>query len=148
MSDSAIPRPPSPRTCPLCEVALAEDARFCPSCGTRAIDPSMLSTVEAYVKIKLDQEVAKRFTDQISIAREIADKAEDVVWRRLRYFGLFLGTIGILLSALGVKSINDVTRGIEEKTAGNVEEVKGRLNRLGCVCKLITARAGSYRCGA
>jgi hypothetical protein len=59
--------------CPLCKKPIAIDAQFCSSCGARAVDPSILSTVAACVKARLVEEITKRFVDQNSVAREIGD---------------------------------------------------------------------------
>jgi zinc-ribbon domain len=144
MSNNAISRPV--RVCPACGSPLAEAARFCSSCGARAVDPSVLSTVDAYINKQLDQEVAKRFTDQSSIAREIGDKAEDVVWKRLRLFTVLLVSLLALVGIAGYKTVNDVTQSIEKETAGKVDAVKLRLDELSqdveAQTKRVTERGG------
>jgi hypothetical protein len=146
MSNNAISRPTTARVCPACESPLAEDARFCPSCGARAVDPSVLSTVDAYINKQLDQEVAKRFTDQSSIAREIGDKAEDVIWKRLRIFTVLLVILLALVGILGYKTVNDVIQIIEKGTAEKVDTVKLRLDELAqdveAQTKRVTERGG------
>jgi len=118
------------RNCPLCKKPLASDAKFCSSCGARTIDPTTLSTVEAYVKAILDDEISKRFVDQNSIAREIGDKAEDTLWKRLRAFGMLMAVMVAAVGFAGYKTITDVTQTIVRDTAGNVNAVKGQLGQL------------------
>jgi uncharacterized protein YceH (UPF0502 family) len=123
-------RTTSARACPLCGKPLSDDARFCPSCGMRAVDPSTLATVDAYIREKLDQEVAKRFVDQNSLAREIGDKAEDILWKRLRISGVLLAVIIAFLGFVGWKTVNDVSRSIVTASAGKVEAVNERVTQI------------------
>jgi uncharacterized protein YceH (UPF0502 family) len=118
------------RYCLLCKKPLASDAQFCPSCGTRVIDPTMLSTVDVYIRSRLDDEIAKRFVDQNTIAREIGDKAEDTLWKRLRAFGVLMAVIVAVVGFAGYKTVTDVTQTIVRDTAGNVDAVKGQLGQL------------------
>jgi uncharacterized protein YceH (UPF0502 family) len=90
----------------------------------------LLSTVEACVKARLDEEIAKRLVDQNSIVREIGDKAEDIIWKRLRFFGVLLAVILAFLGFYGYKTITDVTQAIVRETAGNVNAVKSQLGQL------------------
>jgi RNA polymerase subunit RPABC4/transcription elongation factor Spt4 len=131
MSADAQPAPATVgRACHVCSKPLADGGKFCPFCGSQTLDVSTISSIEAYIQTKVDQEIAKRFTDQNSLIREIGDKAEDIVWRRLKYFGYFLTFIAVLLGFLGVKSVNDVSQSIVRETAGRVDAVKGRLDQL------------------
>jgi uncharacterized protein YceH (UPF0502 family) len=116
--------------CPVCHTPITPDVRFCPSCGAKVMDPSMFETIDAYVKTKLDQEIARRFADQSTIAREIADNAEDTLWKRFRVLFWCALIVVAVLGFVGVKSFNDVTQGIVTATAGKVDEVKARITQL------------------
>ena len=91
-------------------------------------DPSM--TIEAYVGTKLDQEIARRFAAQSTLAREIADHAEDTLWKRFRILIWSAAVVAAVLGFIGFKSFNDVSQGIVTATAGKVDEAKTRLAQL------------------
>jgi hypothetical protein len=90
----------------------------------------MLATVDVYIREKLDQEVAKRFVEQNSLAREIGDKAETILWKRLRMSGVLLAVIIALAGFIGWKNVNDISQSIVKATAGKVEAVNVRLTQL------------------
>jgi len=125
------PEKPASRTCFVCSKTFVSEGQFCPFCGSQSIDASTTTAIDIYIKTKMDQEIARRFTDQSSLIREIGDKAEDIVWRRLRYFGLFLTCIAFLLAAFGLKTIDDVSKSIIKETSGKVDAIKGGLDQLG-----------------
>src|SRR3974377_395442 len=112
--------------CPACHKPIASDMRFCSSCGAKVMDSSMLATIDSYIGTKLDQEIARRFADQGTLAREIADRAEDTLWKRLRIAIWCAAGVGLVLSFLGIKTFNDLYQGIVTATAGRVDEVRGR----------------------
>jgi hypothetical protein len=109
------------------------------------------SAIDAYVQNKVNLEISSRLTDQASLVREIGDKAEDIVWKRLKQYGVLFGLLlaGILgfIAFLGIKTLDDVSKRIEpivsaaeqraqavkgttEETATRVEAVKASLDQL------------------
>jgi uncharacterized Zn finger protein (UPF0148 family) len=78
----------------VCSEPLIEGKAFCPSCGAKTVPSSTLSAVEAYIQKRVDEELSTRLRDANSVVRELGDKAETVIWQRLRLaswaFGLFL----------------------------------------------------------
>ena len=69
--------------CKICSKPLVDAREFCPFCGTEILPSSTTSAVDAYIQNKVTFELSNRLKDQSSLVREIGDKAEDVVWRRI-----------------------------------------------------------------
>jgi|HubBroStandDraft_5_1064220.scaffolds.fasta_scaffold39039_2 uncharacterized Zn finger protein (UPF0148 family) len=124
--------------CVACGRPLVEGGDFCPFCGTQQISLPIASAVDTYIKKKLDTEISTRFTDQKSLVREIGDQAEEVLWKRLRLFSLFLGAILAFFAFEGVKTLRDVRSKIEpivssaeqkaQDTKRTVDGFAGRVN--------------------
>jgi hypothetical protein len=109
------------------------------------------AAVDAYVAARVDREVSARFKDQNAIVRELGDKAEDVVWKRLTRYGVIVGALltcilGFLTFA-GLNTLNSVSTKIEPlvsaaekrakeakqtvgETASRTESAKADLDRL------------------
>jgi macrodomain Ter protein organizer (MatP/YcbG family) len=123
MSDDTPPAVPTvaARTCQNCSKPLVDGGEFCPFCGERTIDESTASTIDAYIRTKLDQEIARRFTDQTTMIREIGDKAEDVVWRRVKVYTLFAIILLALCGFWGWRNIDDVSKSIGKTLSDRVE---------------------------
>ena len=117
-----------------------EEGRFFGEVGDRRVYPKQSRA-----------QVSSRLTDQKSLVREIADQAEDVVWKRLKHYGLLSGLLVTLilgfLAFVGVKTLDDVSKRIEpvvsdaehraqmarrtiEETATRVDSVKASLDQL------------------
>ncbi len=138
-------------TCIACSKPLVDGGEFCPFCGTRVVPSSTASAIDSYVQNKVNLELATRLKDESSLVREIGDKAEDVVWRRLKYYGVLFGIIlsGILgfIAFIGIRTLDDVTKRIQpmvadaekrvetakraiDETASKVDTVKASLDQL------------------
>jgi archaellum component FlaC len=144
--------PASPgQTCVQCSKPLEDGWEYCPACGTKTVPLSTPSAIDAYVQNKVNLAISSRLTDQASLVREIGDKAEDIVWKRLKQYGVLFGLLlaGILgfIAFLGIKTLDDVSKRIEpilsaaeqraqavkgttEETAARVEAVKASLDQL------------------
>jgi hypothetical protein len=152
MSERFDEAPASPaQNCVLCSKPLTQGGEFCPFCGAKIIPYSTAAAIDTYVEDKINQEVASRLKDQSSLVREIGDKAEDIVWKRLKCYGVLSGIIitcilGFIAFA-GIKTLDDVSRKIEpivsaaeqraevakrtiEETATKVDSVKASLDQL------------------
>jgi hypothetical protein len=110
--------PDSPgQTCVQCSKPLEGGWEYCPTCGTKTVPLSTPSAIDAYVQNKVNLEISSRLTDQSSLVRELGDKAEDIVWRRLKQYGVLFGLLlaGILgfIAFLGIKTLDDVSKRIE-----------------------------------
>jgi hypothetical protein len=137
--------------CAACSKSLVEGGDFCPFCGTRRVSLSTTAAIDRHVHNKVNLELSTRLKDQSSLVREIGDKAEDVVWKRLTRYGVMasallaciLGFIGFE----GFKTLDDVKKRIEpvvsaaeqraqaakrtsEDTGAKVDLVKGSVDRL------------------
>jgi uncharacterized Zn finger protein (UPF0148 family) len=139
------------RTCVLCSKPLAEGWSFCPFCGAEAVPSSTTATIDAYVQNKVDSALSDRLKDQSSLVRELADQAEDVVWKRLKGYGIISGALVAcilgIIAFVGFKTLGDVSKTIEpvvkeaeqraqaakrtiDETAKKVDSVKAAVDQL------------------
>jgi DNA repair exonuclease SbcCD ATPase subunit len=136
-------------TCPACSKPLVKDGDFCPSCGIR-IASSTIAANHSYIQSQLNLELSKRLRDQKSVVREIADQAEDVVWKRIQRYTILFSLLAFILGAtafFGITTGNDVSKRIEpiiqdaekrakearktiDETASKVDSVKASLDQL------------------
>jgi hypothetical protein len=138
-------------TCVACSKPLVGGGEFCPFCGTRSVLPSTTAAIDAYIQGKLSSELSNRLRNEAGLVREIGDKAEDVVWKRLKRYGaifsVLLTCILGFIAFVGVRTLDDVSKRIEpvvssaeqraqaakrtiEETATKVDSVKGSLDQL------------------
>ncbi|MEP7353285.1 MAG: zinc ribbon domain-containing protein [Acidobacteriota bacterium] len=112
--------------CPKCGDLLVLEKPFCPNCGLAVGHLADRIAIDSYVQAKLAQELSVRLKDQSTLVREIGDKAEDVVWARLKRYG-WVVTIGlVLLGFWGIKSIDDAGTKIVASASQRVEPlIKG-----------------------
>ena len=137
--------------CLACSNPLVDGAEYCPFCGTRAIPPSTTSAIDSYIQNRVNQELSARLKDENSLVREIGDKAEDVVWRRLKHYGVLAGVIftcilGFIAFA-GIRTVDDISKRLEpivaaaekraqaakqtiDEAAPKVDAVKASLDKL------------------
>src|ERR1035441_7875140 len=116
--------------CPKCGDALLEGKPYCPNCGL-SVGPQVERTaIDSYIQARIAQELSTRLKDQGSLVREIGDRAEDVVWGRLKRYGFIVTILIVILGFLGVKSIDDAERKIVDSAGQRVEpliqKVEGR----------------------
>lgn len=116
--------------CVNCTKPLSADASFCSSCGTKVVDPPVTAFVEMYLTKRLDDEIAKRLKDQTGIARDLADKAEDAVWKRLKLLGFTLAIIVAAAAAIGYQTVDSLKKSAIEAISGPIEIVKTRIAQL------------------
>ncbi|WP_215751781.1 zinc ribbon domain-containing protein [Gluconobacter sp. P5E10] len=107
--------------CPSCAEELPQDATFCPNCGTKVASLTTSADIDVYVRGRVSQELEKKLSDQEVIVSTVADKAEDLFWKRVKRavivaFPLVV-TIIALLSYLGFKTYGDTVGKI--KTISN-----------------------------
>jgi len=138
-------------TCAGCSKPLEQAWEFCPWCGAKTIPSSTTSIIDTYAKNRVDFAISDRLRDQATLVRELADKAEDTVWNRLKvYFWLFgLLLIGVLgfIAFLGLNTLGGVSAKIEpivteaerraqaarqaiEETGRKVDDLKAAVDKL------------------
>jgi uncharacterized Zn finger protein (UPF0148 family) len=83
------------RICPTCGQPLVSGGGFCAFCGTQVSPVSEVQVTDAAIKKSIDAELSVRLKDQSTMVREIADKVEDVIWKRYTRYAI---VIGLLLS--------------------------------------------------
>jgi uncharacterized Zn finger protein (UPF0148 family) len=139
------------RTCVLCSKPLAEGGVFCPFCGAEAVPSSTTATIDAYVQNKINSALSDRLKDQSSLVRELADQAEDIVWKRLKGYGIISGALVAcilgIIAFVGFNTLGDVSKKIEpivkaaeqraqaakrtiDETAKKVDSVKAAVDQL------------------
>jgi hypothetical protein len=138
-------------TCVACSKPLVGGGDFCPFCGTRSLAASTTAAIDTYIQSKLSLELSNRLRDEAGLVREIGDKAEDVVWKRLKRYGaifsVLLTCILGFVAFVGVRTLDDVSKRIEpvvstaeqraqaarktiEETATKVDSVKASVDGL------------------
>jgi hypothetical protein len=130
-----------------CLKPLVDGGDFCAFCGTRRTPLLTTTAIDVYVQNRLNLEMSNRLKDQASLVREIGDKAEDVVWKRLKLFGALLTVILGFIAFIGIKTLDDISKRIEpiisaaeqraqaakrtiEETAARVNSVKVSVDQL------------------
>jgi hypothetical protein len=98
-----------------------DGGEFCPFCGEKNIDQTTAGAIDVYIQTKLEQELAKRLTDQGSMVREIGDRAEDVVFRRIKVYTIFVLIFSAICGFWGWRNIDDVSRSIARAISDRVE---------------------------
>jgi hypothetical protein len=103
--------------CIACSRPLVEGGDFCPFCGTKIVSSSTTSAIDSYIQNKVNLELSNRLKDQNSLVREIGDKAEDVVWKRLTRYGMIAGALLARILGFigfeGFKTLDDVKKRID-----------------------------------
>jgi hypothetical protein len=110
-----------------------------------------MSAIDEYVRQRISAELTSRLTDQKGLVREIADDAEDVVWKRLKRYTIFGTALAAIVAGVltweGIKTIGDARQRIEpivreaeqkaqatkrgvDETASTLDSVKSSLNSL------------------
>lgn len=116
-------------TCVACSKPLVEGGDFCPFCGTKVFPSSTTSAIDSYIQNKVNLELSTRLKDQNSLVREIGDKAEDIVWKRLTRYGILAGAllscILAFIAFLGIKTIYDVSKRIEPLVTAAEQRIQG-----------------------
>jgi hypothetical protein len=100
--------PPS-AVCPNCGKAVDPSDPFCRHCGFALLPRTQAALVDAHIATKIDQVLADRLASEDSLVRAIGDKAEDVVMRRLKNYGILLGLGIAAIGWLGWHSFSDIT---------------------------------------
>ncbi len=118
------------QVCALCSKPLVGGGEFCAFCGAKTVPSSTTSAIDTYIQNKVKLELSDRLKDQNTLVREIGDKAEDVVWKRLqRYsviFGSLLACILAFIAFVGIKSIDDVSTSAKKQIEPVVKEAEQR----------------------
>ena len=86
---------------------------------------------------KLASELSARIKGDAGVIRELADKAEDVVWTRLKRYGvivgLFITIIFALLAFIGFKTYGDLKASVLSQIQPTVAQIQGQANDIGKV---------------
>ena len=88
-----VASPTPPVSCPTCSKPLTTNETYCPFCGAQVVASAATAAINAQVERKIDLELASRLRNQHALVREIADKVEDVVWKRFSRYTLLLGLL-------------------------------------------------------
>jgi hypothetical protein len=81
------------------------------------------TAIDSYIAARVAQELSFRTTDESMVVRDIGNKAEDEVWKRLtRYSWLFAGVIA-LLGLYGFNSLKDAKQKVVDEARSRVEPV-------------------------
>ena len=93
-----------------------------------------MAAMQAYVDGKIAIALAATLKDQGSIVRELADDAEDVVWKRFKHYsiisGFFLVVIAGLVTFIGFKTYADLKASVVEQVKPAVKALQDNVNAL------------------
>ena len=104
--------------CPSCGQALAQQGgSYCPYCGTQVAPITAGPAADAVIKKKIDDQITARLQDQSAMVRELADKVEDVIWKRYTRYAIVVGAlIAVIIGAFslfGISKLSDVSAKID-----------------------------------
>jgi hypothetical protein len=121
--------PPS-AVCPNCGKVVDPSDPFCRHCGLALLPRSQAALVDTYVTTKVDQVLADRLASEDSLVRAIGDKAEDVVMRRFRNYGILLGLGIAAIGWLGWHSFSDITASAKLRLDPIVADAESRAKQV------------------
>jgi uncharacterized Zn finger protein (UPF0148 family) len=114
--------------CPSCGQALAQGGSYCPYCGTQVAPITAGVATDALIKKKIDDQIAARLQDQNDLVRELADKVEDVIWKRYTRYAIIVGAlIAVIIGALslfGISNLSDVSAKIDPIVNDTISKAK------------------------
>ena len=111
------------KTCPKCGDALIDGKLFCPNCGLAIVSLPERVAIDSYVEARVQQAMSARLADQNNLTREIADRAEDVVWSRIKRYTWAAGLALFLLGLYGFSSIQEAKTTIANEARSRLEPV-------------------------
>lgn len=121
-------------TCAKCGATLVPNQPFCSTCGTLNGAPPSLAAMQTYVDAQIASQLAAKLKDQASVVRELADDAEDVVWKRFKRYsiisGFFLVVIFGLVTFIGFKTYADLKASVVEQVKPAVKALQDNVNAL------------------
>lgn len=109
--------------CPRCADPLIPGKLYCANCGLAVIALPDRVPIDAYIEAKVGEALARRLVDQTSLVREIGDKAEDVVWARLKRYTWAVTIALFLLGLYGITSIQEAKSKIVDEARTRLEPV-------------------------
>ena len=105
----------------------------------KTVPSSTTSAIDAYIQNKMTLELSARLKDQTSIVRELADKAEDTVWNRLKRYTVILGIGAAILAYFGLKPLYDFYYRIEPMVNAADERIQTVTQTIGRISSEITS---------
>jgi hypothetical protein len=108
--------------CPKCGDALIDGKMYCPNCDLAVLGTNR-AAVDEYVQAKVNQRVTEKMADEASLARGIADSAEDVLWGRVKRYSWFGAAFIFLLGVYGFTSFRDARNTIVNEARTRLEPV-------------------------
>lgn len=73
------------------------------------LSKAQIAQVDTYVHARVAKELAHLNQNPDAVAREIADKAEEVVWRRFKAYTVLIGVLLAVIAWFGYSSFKDIT---------------------------------------
>lgn len=107
--------------CPQCGDTLIEGKSHCAGCGLAVGSTADRRTIDSYIQARINQELSARLKDQSSLVREIGDKAEDVVWGRLKRYTFLSVILLAILGWVGINKVDDAISKVVETARQRVE---------------------------
>lgn len=108
------------QTCPRCSAAVASGQNFCSNCGLKIGNLTEAADIDEYISARLEQELNTATQEKDYIPAELAQKADEIILKRLTLYLCSIGFIFVIAGFLGVKSIEDV----KNKLIKQVSDVK------------------------
>ena len=120
---------PPTMTCPTCSQPLVAGGSFCAYCGAQVVPVSAGQVIDAAIRRVVDAELNARLRDQNSVVREIGDRAEDVVWRRLRNYSIGVGILLAILGWFGYSKLSDFSGSVKARIDPIVDDAVKKANK-------------------
>ena len=99
---------PTERKCQSCGKIVPDGYRFCGKCGARVGGRSLRAVVAAAVADEVAEALEARLSTEEVLVRSIADKIEDVLWKRLRVLISAIGILALILTIYGIKTFEQL----------------------------------------
>jgi hypothetical protein len=109
--------------CPHCDDTLVPGKMYCANCGQPVVPADHKVALDSYIAAKVAQEISLKTQGESAVVRDLAFKAEDEVWKRLKRYGWIVGLFVVLLAFIGFGSIQDAKQKIVDEARSRVEPI-------------------------
>jgi hypothetical protein len=121
--------------CPKCGDSLVDRKPFCPNCGSPVLVIGDQIAINKYVLSIVSDELSNRLKDQSSLVRELGDKVEEVVRRRIGVYTFILAVAAFLTGLWGYNSLNaakdKITQDAQARIEPTIKKVEARIGEVG-----------------
>jgi uncharacterized protein YlxW (UPF0749 family) len=88
-----------------------------------------MEQVDTYIRAKVTKELAQHPQNSSGLVRELADKAEEVVWKRFKIYTVLFGVLLAVIAWFGYSSFNDITDSAKRRLDPIVNDAVSRATK-------------------